>query len=352
MAVIIRILSNYFAGQGCKVTIFTAPLQQDHLLFDGLDPDVIHVPIKVRSKIGLAATLLRHVIASRPKAILSFDTRANRINSWLSGFPFINVGLWMSLHNAIIGGQDPTEVKLSSRALAFYRKTYRNSTGVIAVSQGLKNEFLQLTGVTDSGKIHVIHNSVVVDGFYELSKEAVNHPWFINKKIPVIISVGRLAKQKDYPTLIRAFRLVRDARACHLLVLGEGEERPVIEELIKDLSLQDDVDLPGFVKNPLAYVSKADLFALSSVYEGYCIAITEALALEIPVVATDCPHGTAEMLEDGRYGKLVAVGDEKGLAAAILEQLAAPADSDELKQRAAYFGVENAKKYMELMGLV
>ncbi len=352
VAVSIKRLSNYFAGQGCRVTILTLPLPSEHLLFDGLDPDIIHVPIKSRSKIGLAIALLRHVISSQPKVILSFDTRANRICSWLSGFPFINVELWTSLRNAITAGQDPAEVKLSSRVVAVYRKIYRNSTGVIAISHGLKNEFLQLTGVSDPGKIHVIHNPVVVDGFYPLSEQAVNHPWLTNRMMPVIVSVGRLAAQKDYPTLIRAFNIVRNARACRLLILGEGKERPAIEELIRDLGLQNDVDLPGFVKNPLAFIRKADLFALSSAYEGFGNVIAEALALGIPVVATDCPHGPSEILDSDQYGKLVGVGDVDAFAAAILEQLATPVDGDELKNGAARFGIDNARKYMQLMGLI
>lgn len=352
VAVIIRVLSNYFAQQGCRVSILTSQLPQDHLLFRGLDQDINHIPIKFRSKIGLAATLLRHVISSQPKAILSFDTRANRINSWIAATPFTDVASWASLHNAIAAGENPTEAKLSPRLRAVYRKIYRNCTGVIAVSRGLKDEFLRLTGVTGPGKIHVIHNAVVAADFYELAGQQADHPWFDNRTMPLIISVGRLSTQKDYPTLIRAFRKVRNTRDCRLVILGEGEERPVIEELIKKLGLQDDVNLLGFVKNPLAYVSKADLFALSSLYEGYCIAITEALALNIPVVATDCPYGTAEILDNGRYGKLASVSDVEGLAAAMLDQLDTSVGSDGLKKGGARFGIDNARKYLELMGLI
>lgn len=352
VAVSIKRLSNYFAGQGCRVTILTAPLPPEHLLFDGLDPEIIHVPIKSRSKIGLAFTLLRHVISSQPKAILSFDTRANRINSWLAVTPFIGVEIWASLRNSITAGKNPAEVKLSSRVVSVYRKIYRNSTGVIAISQGLKNEFQQLTGMTDRGKIHVIHNAVVVEGFYELAGQQVDHPWFDNRTMPLIISVGRLSTQKDYPTLIRAFKIVRNAMDCRLLVLGEGKERPVIEALISELELQGDVELPGFVANPLAFVSKADLFALSSVYEGFGNVIAEALALGVPVVATDCPHGPSEILDRDQYGKLVGVGDVEGFAAAMLEQLSTPVDMDELKKGGARFGVDNARKYLELMGFI
>lgn len=350
VAVSIKRLSNYFAGQGCRVTILTASLPPEHLLFDGLDAEIIHVAVKSRSKIGLAFTLLRHVISSRPKAILSFDTRANRINSWLAVTPFIGVEIWTSLRNSITAGIDPAVAKLSSRVVSVYRKIHRNSTGVIAISQGLKDEFLQLTGVTEPGKVHVIHNAVVVAGFYELAAQPVYHPWFDNRTIPLIISVGRLSSQKDYPTLIRAFKIVRNTRDCRLLILGEGEERPVIEALISGLDLQDDVELPGFVANPLAFVSKANLFALSSVYEGFGNVIAEALALGVPVVATDCPHGPAEILDSDRYGKLVCVGDVEGLAAAMLEQLSTPVDMGELKKAGARFGVDNARKYLELMG--
>jgi glycosyltransferase involved in cell wall biosynthesis len=143
----------------------------------------------------------------------------------------------------------------------------------------------------------------------------------------VLIAVGRLQIQKDYPTLLRAFAQVRQKRPVRLLILGEGKERPMLEELIKTLGVEEDVSLPGFVMNPFAYMARASLFVLSSRWEGLPTVLIEAMCCGTPVVSTDCPSGPREILREGQYGQLVPVGEPTALARAIETTLDAKASS-------------------------
>jgi glycosyltransferase involved in cell wall biosynthesis len=166
-----------------------------------------------------------------------------------------------------------------------------------------------------------------------------------------LLGVGRLEPQKDFALLLRAFARIRRERAARLLILGEGRERPRLTQLAKALGVADSVDLPGFVPNPYAHMTRANLFVLSSRYEGLGNVVIEALACGCPVVSTDCPSGPAEVLDRGRYGRLVPVGDPAALAQAILAALEEPVDRARLRGRAAQFSVERAaRRYLELMG--
>jgi glycosyltransferase involved in cell wall biosynthesis len=126
------------------------------------------------------------------------------------------------------------------------------------------------------------------------------------------------------------------------MILGEGTERPNLEALVKELGLTHDVALPGFVANPYAYMAKAEIFVLSSLYEGLPTVLIEAMAGGTRVVSTDCKSGPAEILENGQYGKLVPVGDIEGLAEAIVSTLEKPCDSEALRRKAAEFSLDRA----------
>ncbi len=131
---------------------------------------------------------------------------------------------------------------------------------------------------------------------------------------------------KDFSVLIRAFAKVRAKRDCRLVILGEGELRPELEALVRELDVQDSVQLPGFVNNPYAWMSRAELFVLSSAWEGFGNVLVEAMACGATVVSTDCPSGPSEILEGGKWGPLVPVGDVDALAERMLEALSSPTD--------------------------
>jgi glycosyltransferase involved in cell wall biosynthesis len=181
------------------------------------------------------------------------------------------------------------------------------------------------------------------------AREPIDHPWLAPGSAPVVLAVGRLTPTKDFPTLLRAFAQVRQALPARLIILGEGKNpeesaaRQIeLMEMAAELGIAADVALPGFVINPLAYMARASVFVLSSVWEGFGNVIAEALACGCPVVSTDCPDGPGEILERGRYGRLVPVGDHGAMAAAILETLRGPPEPHILHGRAALFSVDRA----------
>ncbi len=231
------------------------------------------------------------------------------------------------------------------------RVMYPWADEITAVSAGVADDFSQFSWLPRE-RLKVIYNPIVSPELRQKASEAVDHKWFQQKEIPVILSVGRLSKEKDYGTLIRAFALVRKNMPAHLLILGEGPERKSMEALVAELGLQESIRIPGFIDNPYAYMSKAALFVLSSTSEGLPNVIIEALAVGAPVVSTDCKSGPREILDNGKYGTLVSVGDTKALAAAIEKQLATSHDKEFLMARADEFSIEKiTDQFLEAAGL-
>ena len=169
--------------------------------------------------------------------------------------------------------------------------------------------------------IEVIFNPIINERIIQRANEPNNHPWFNPKTVPVIIAIGRLSEQKNFSLLLQSFAKVLESTKARLIIFGEGPLRSDLENLVKELNLQDAVLLPGVVANPYNYLNNADLFVLSSNYEGLPNALVEALACGCPVVSTDCQSGPREILDDGKYGILVEPSDVNGLARAILQSL-------------------------------
>ncbi len=199
--------------------------------------------------------------------------------------------------------------------------TYPRADVLVGVSQGVCDGLRELLGDT-APPIRCIYNSMDVTGIKVRSLEEPTHPWFRERRGRLLASVGRLARSKDQETMLRALtRLPKDYR---LVIFGEGRQRPRLEALVQELGLGDRVDLPGYASNPFAHVARADLFLLSSRFEGFPNALLEATALGIPAVSTDCPSGPHELLDGGRYGELVPIGDALAMAAAIRRILNKP----------------------------
>jgi glycosyltransferase involved in cell wall biosynthesis len=186
---------------------------------------------------------------------------------------------------------------------------------VVGVSEGVTEDLVELTGLRRE-KMRVIFNPIVTPDIGEKARAPVDHPWFGDGS-SVFVAAGRLRPQKDFPTLLRAFEQVRAKRPARLLVLGEGPERERLEALVRELRITEDVSLHGSTTNPYAYMARACAFVLSSRWEGLPTVLIEAMSCGVPVIATDCPSGPREILANGRYGKLVSVGDADGLALAM-----------------------------------
>lgn len=228
---------------------------------------------------------------------------------------------------------------------------YANVERVIAVSGGVAQDAASLTGLPGD-RITVIRNPVITPELHRNADEPISHPWFREGELPVIVGAGRLTRQKDFATLVRAFAAVRDVLPCRLVILGEGDLRTDLLRLARSLGVAEALDLPGFIANPFPYLRRAALFALSSAWEGSPTVLTEALALGTPVVATACPSGPDEILAGGRYGRLVPVGDAAALAKAIRATLEAPLPAEILRQAVSEYTAERAAAhYLEVLGL-
>lgn len=222
----------------------------------------------------------------------------------------------------------------------FTRRSYRWVDGAIACSQGVAEDLATMTGRSPKD-IKVVYNPVEIDDVLKKAEALVDHPWFDQDEYPVILGAGRLVKQKDFTTLIQAFSIVRQQRPAKLIIIGKGEQQNELEALIHQLGLTDDVDLAGFQVNPFPYMAKATIFALSSAFEGFGNVIVEAMAVGTPVVSTRCKSGPAEILEDGKYGKLVPIKEPALLAEAIIATIDNPIPPEILQQRARCFSLES-----------
>lgn len=244
--------------------------------------------------------------------------------------------------------------RLFDRALpAIAKEWYPRGDKIVAVSEGAARDLENVLGL-EAEQVSTINNPVDVERCTSLSAEAVgpaDQAWLQRNKLPILVNVGRLQPQKDQATLIRAFAKVRAALPCRLLVLGEGPLRTDLEALAASLGLGEDIYLPGARPNPFPYLARANLFVLSSAWEGFPNVVLEALAFGCPVVSTDCPSGPADLLAGGKLGHLAKVGDADELAKAILETLAAPpATQEALLARAGDFAPRRiAKCYLDAL---
>lgn len=222
---------------------------------------------------------------------------------------------------------------------------------VVVTSAGVADDMAAYTGL-DRRLIQVVPSPVVPARLFEPGLPRPDHPWLGDPEMPLILSVGELCGRKGFDTLIQAFARVRARRPCRLMILGRGGARERLLTLAAGLGVGADVALPGFVPDPYAYMAHADLFAFSSRWEGLGFVLIEALAVGTPVVSTDCPSGPREVLDGGRYGPLVPVGDDSALAAAITATLDAPLPAETLREAARPYEIEAATDaYLDAMSL-
>jgi glycosyltransferase involved in cell wall biosynthesis len=295
--------------------------------------------------------LVRYLRRERPDVLLSATTPLNIAAISARYLSRVRVRLVIGQHNPVSMTIAFRQYRSAPVMAQLVRKFYPFADAVVAVSTGIAEDLENVIGLKGT-KVNVIHNPVITDALVSLRHAPVEHPWFSDGGPPVIIGVGRLSRQKGFDDLIRAFALVCSHRDARLLIFGNGSERARLTELTDDLGLGAIVDLPGWVTNPHAYMARANLFVLSSRYEGFPAVLVEAMACGCPVVAADCLGGPTDILEGGRWGPLVPVGDIEAMAKAMLEALDTPPDADALRRRAMDFHVDRiVERYCEVMGV-
>lgn len=291
---------------------------------------------------------VRYLKRAKPDAILSANPDKNIETSLARRRAGVAARLVVSEHNTLLQGH-PLGRGWRGRLLSWsLRRVYRHVDAIIGVSDGVAEDISKRTGLPRE-RINTVYNPTVTPELLQKAREPLNHPWFGPDCPPVILGVGRLGEAKDFPNLVRAFARVREKRPARLMILGEAKKadkttkrQRELKALAGELGVDADVQLPGFVQNPYAYMARAAVFAMSSVHEGLPNVLIEALACGCPVVSTDCPSGPAEILDRGRYGPLVPLRDHVALADAILRTLESPPDTELLRERGAMFSVERA----------
>lgn len=319
-----RVIVNLIQGiveRGLPVDL--ALTTAEGAFLDQLPPAVRVFDLRAGRLIRSVGPLARYLRRERPRVLVSSMTHANLIALCAARIARRGTPVMVTEHDTM--SRSTRHYGPVTRVVWPYvlRAGYGRARWVVAVSHGAADDFARGSGVPRD-RMDVIYNPVITAGIMGQAREAPDHPWLAPGGPPVVLGVGRLTRQKDFPTLVRAFAEVRRRRPARLIILGEGEDRPVLEGLARELGVADEVSLPGFRANAMAYMATAGVFVLSSEWEGLPTVLIEALAAGTRVVSTDCPSGPREILQGGRLGALVPVANPAALADAIIAALDAP----------------------------
>ena len=321
--------------------------------FDVLAKPVLFAAVAADS-LALLPALTRYLGEARPAALISATTYANLAAVWARTRAGVATRLLLSERDDLAQNLAEGVARRAWRwrhAPPLIARTYPRAEAIVGVSNGVADSLAATTGLARD-TIHTVYNPVVTPDLAERAAAPIDEPWFAPGAPPVIVSAGRLVAKKDHATLVQAFARLRQTREARLMLLGDGPEHHRIQAEAARLGVAADVKLKGWVPNPVAYMSRAAAFALSSTREGFGNVLVEALAVGCPTVSTDCPSGPAEILGDGAYGRLVPMRDPAALAEALSGLLDSPPDKALLRARGADFTAARATaRYLELLGL-
>jgi len=229
------------------------------------------------------------------------------------------------------------------------RRLFPKADAIIAVSHAVADDMRHTLGL--ESRVNVIYNPIILPGFEQQMQTPINWPW-VDKSLPTVIFVGRLAKVKRADLLLEAFRSLVAQKPTRLLILGDGPELGQLQYWVAAHSLDSVCYFAGFHANPLPWIRNSDLLVLPSDYEGAPTVLVEAMGCGIQVVSTDCPGGSGEVLGHGRYGQLVPPGDSQALADAMYRSLtgAFHVPSQDLVRKASEFNLERAaRRYLSVI---
>lgn len=347
-----RIMGNLLPAmvdEGLKVELLTLRGHGPHL--SDPPPGLRIVPLECSHVNTALPALIRYLRRRRPTVLLSDKDRVNRIAIWarkISGVDtrvYVRVGTTVSVNLAQRKLWERWQQELSIRHL------YPQANGVLVPSEGCAAD-LKRVSLNRIIRLHVVPSPIIRDDLDDVAADRSALPLEMDSDGPWIVAIGELSRRKNHETLLRAFAKVLANRPARLMILGEGRERASLDSLAAELGIADRVALPGFVSNPYPYLRCAQVFAHSSRWEGLPVVLVEAMALGVPVVSTDCPSGPREILDGGRLGTLVDVGDADAMASGICRYLDEAPDPEPLKRAVDKYRVmESARAYMKAMGL-
>ncbi len=310
---------------------------------------VLHAP-KVFAAIP---ALVDHLAGARPRALLSAVDFSN-IAALCAGTlarrkPGVTTRIVTSFHTHVSTAVEHSAHRRMKCLPRMLRAWLPRADAIAACSHESAIDLARLAGI-EAKQVAAIDNPIDLQRIEADAPREIDHPWWGTADTPVVVSVGRLAPEKDHALLVEAFARVRKRRPLRLAILGEGPERARLEARIRALDLARHVLMPGFVADPFAWVARSAVFVLPSRYEGFGCALAEALACGNEVVACDGPGGVRAVLDNGRLGQLVPPGNVDAMATAIHRALDAPTPPEPRRARARDFSVDRAAdRYLELL---
>lgn len=338
-------LTDEFISRNFSVDLVL--LKSGGVLLSELNPKVRIIDLGVSRIRNCIFPLARYLKRERPEAMIA--------NMWpLTGIAVVSRCISRHYFNLMVVEHINWSMSLKSYSKSFefilkhgMKLLFPKADSVVVVSNGAAEDLARLCSLERS-RIATIYNPIVRND--DIHIESIKDLLWSQGTHLKIIAIGSFKAQKNFPALLNAFAIVCKKVDARLLILGEGDDRYALEKQISQLGLTGKVLLPGFVVNPLVYLRQADLFVLSSDYEGFGNVLVEALHAGTPIVSTDCPSGPREILEDGKYGTLVPVGDAEALAQAIYESLSKVHNKEVLMSRAQDFTVSKAAdEYLALL---
>jgi glycosyltransferase involved in cell wall biosynthesis len=339
-------LANAFADRGhptdLLVTASRAPIPE---------PTVTGVRVVAMGAMGAlirVPAMALYLWRRRPAAVLTHRIREDVFTLKAARLAATGTPVFVTVHGPLGVKLDHLLGAKGPRRRAEVLRWYPRNRGIVAISEETAADLRGLLG--PDAPVTTIPNPIVTPPMYRAADLPLDHPWFSPGAPPVLVFAGRLEREKDLPTLLRAFAILRQGLDCRLLIIGDGKLRPQVEAERDALGLRDSVDLPGWAANPYPYLRRASLVVLSSVWDALPTVLIEALALGTPVVSTECGAGPREILDGGRYGPLVPPQDPQALAAALARTLADPLPRETLVQGGQRYEVgRNADLYLQLM---
>lgn len=342
---IISILANCLSEAGFSV---------DLILVKAKGPYLKQIPASVniidfnRTKASLSFfKLVSYLIRQRPNILFTSHIHTSTIALWASrasGRSTKVIVRQPTMLRPLFGSKTFASL---ARQKIFLWSVKKWANKIVVTSQAMADEFFLLSNV-EKYKVSIINNPLPIHSVIESSNEPLNNRWLNSKETPVVLAVGRLEPVKSHETLIEAMALVRNEVDAKLIILGDGPLRTKLQDLVEQLNLQNHVEMPGFTKNPFKYMKRCDVFVMSSLWEGFPNVILEAMACGAKVVATDCEGGTAEILENGKWGELVEVNNSIEMAGKICEVLKTK-ERHCANERVGDFAVDNIiNQYREL----
>ena len=340
---IFTISANSLVDQGYQIDIVLCRARG--VFLEKLSPEINVVNLSVQPRIS-ALEIFKYIRHNQPDLIISTTDTLN----WSAIIATI-----LSRTSTKVIARIPTTISMQIKTT--YKKIllriistiiYPFADHIITVSYESEKDFLQFTHVRQD-LVTTIYNPVIIPDVNKLAHRPPKHEWFDDGNPPVILGVGRLHHQKNFPNLIRAFKLVLEHQEARLLILGEGSERGNLEKLIGDLNLNAYVSMPGFELNPYTFMKNAAVFVLPSDVEGLPTVLIEALACGCQTVSTQCPSGPSEILEGGKHGYLVPVNNPQALAQSIVTVLDGERKPDNLDHLERFNAETVMKKHEKLI---